>query len=431
MHAVVFVGPETLEEQPNAPLVALCRVGGLSLLNRTLRLLLRAGASHLYVLAPPDARIQSALDHDAQLTVPITVLNHQVATAQATSALREHAHMLPERFWLCAADRFFSNHCFPATAWEHSHPLQVCAEGEDTGVLLINQTALEQLPHQGKPLSAIASLLPCATLAIPHCLSIAISTQQDVRHAKDALRRSLRKPLAREADGLVAYFINRPISLSLSRYLVDTPITPNHITTLGLLIGLSAAFFAAQATPLYLAVAGLALQISSIVDGIDGELARMRLTPSHLGEWFDTVCDDVVNIAFLIGISIAAGARTGIAAFPWVGGIGAACVALTVLLFYRDFLRLGIASHNHYRWGFEAPKNQNKKRHWAGTVAVAFSWAAKRDFYTFLLMVVLFLDAPVIAFAIIFTGSSLIVIGSAIQRVVNLVKGQQATADFS
>jgi phosphatidylglycerophosphate synthase len=39
----------------------------------------------------------------------------------------------------------------------------------------------------------------------------------------------------------------------------------------------------------------LLFQLNSIIDGVDGELARMRLEASVLGEWLDTVGDGLCN----------------------------------------------------------------------------------------------------------------------------------------
>src|SRR5690606_18321905 len=60
--------------------------------------------------------------------------------------------------------------------------------------------------------------------------SFDVSDGQTARAAERALFRSLRKP----EDGWTSRALNRPISLSLSRLLVKTPLTPNQVS-LGIL----------------------------------------------------------------------------------------------------------------------------------------------------------------------------------------------------
>jgi len=50
-------------------------------------------------------------------------------------------------------------------------------------------------------------------------------------------------------------------------------------------------------------LAGLMIQLSSIVDGCDGEVARIRFQSSRFGGWFDTILDRYADIAIVGGIS--------------------------------------------------------------------------------------------------------------------------------
>src|SRR5262245_720762 len=66
-----------------------------------------------------------------------------------------------------------------------------------------------------------------------------VDTPEALHHAEKLLFRSLRKP----TDGWIARNINRPISLTLSRLLMKTPLSANHVTGLVTLIGILSGYF--------------------------------------------------------------------------------------------------------------------------------------------------------------------------------------------
>ncbi len=72
-------------------------------------------------------------------------------------------------------------------------------------------------------------------------------------------------------DGYVSRYLNRRISEPFARLLVKTPVTPNQVTVVafGIAVLSLVGFILGQNI-----VAGLLVQLSSIVDGIDGSLAR-------------------------------------------------------------------------------------------------------------------------------------------------------------
>jgi phosphatidylglycerophosphate synthase len=49
---------------------------------------------------------------------------------------------------------------------------------------------------------------------------------------------------------------------------------------------------------------GLFIEISSILDGCDGEVAKIKLMESKTGQWIDTVLDQLSYAAFIIGVPI-------------------------------------------------------------------------------------------------------------------------------
>lgn len=127
--------------------------------------------------------------------------------------------------------------------------------------------------------------------------------------AKEALRDAEKKVyqgLIKKTDGFLAAHINRRISLFITKFLVKTSLTPNHVTLINLAIGLAgAAFFAAGGYVPSLAGA-LVFQLSSITDGCDGEIARLKFMESRFGGWLDILCDNLTHIAVFAGIAYGA-----------------------------------------------------------------------------------------------------------------------------
>ncbi len=106
-------------------------------------------------------------------------------------------------------------------------------------------------------------------------------------------------------DGFVSSLINRRLSSAISQWLVTTSITPNIITVVSFLICIAGAFLFGMGQYLYTALAGILVQFASIIDGCDGEVARMRLISSPFGACLDTILDRYADAAVVVGITYA------------------------------------------------------------------------------------------------------------------------------
>jgi len=104
-------------------------------------------------------------------------------------------------------------------------------------------------------------------------------------------------------DGPVSKYINRKVSMRITYLIVkyNIPLTPNAVSLISFGIALSC-------LPLYVlghvALAGIMAQLSSIIDGVDGELARAKEMVSKLGGFMDTMLDRYADLAILLGLSI-------------------------------------------------------------------------------------------------------------------------------
>jgi hypothetical protein len=88
----------------------------------------------------------------------------------------------------------------------------------------------------------------------------------------------------------------RPLASLFAQKLKDTRFTPIHVT---LLFGVSGgiAIYCILQNQYYLA--GIFIILKSIIDAADGELARIKNTPSYTGRYLDSVFDIILNFLFL------------------------------------------------------------------------------------------------------------------------------------
>ena len=129
---------------------------------------------------------------------------------------------------------------------------------------------------------------------------LAVSDAESARAAEARLFHALRKP----QDGWTSRYLNRYISLAISRLLVKTPLRPNQVSVGILGVGLAGAWFAAQGGYGNLLLGAFLFQTQSVLDGCDGEMSRVSHRGSRTGEWLDTVGDDLTNYGFFAGAAV-------------------------------------------------------------------------------------------------------------------------------
>lgn len=149
---------------------------------------------------------------------------------------------------------------------------------------------------------------------------IDVDTPETFREARRRLLANLRKG---GEDGYVSARLNRPISTRVSARLVSTGITPNQITVISFLISLLGAGLLSLGQYAAGLVGGLLVQLASVIDGCDGEVARLKHLSSARGAWLDTILDRYADLAVALAVTYAfAGAHPG--PLPWVFGFLAA-----------------------------------------------------------------------------------------------------------
>jgi phosphatidylglycerophosphate synthase len=122
--------------------------------------------------------------------------------------------------------------------------------------------------------------------------------------AKRRGERRLVWSLRKAADGVAAKLLNRRISAPLTWLLMRTRVTPNHVTLCALVCAVTGGIVIGQGGYVAGVIGMLFVELGSIVDGVDGELARLKLQFSRRGQWLDTVVDDIGNLCYATGIML-------------------------------------------------------------------------------------------------------------------------------
>lgn len=106
--------------------------------------------------------------------------------------------------------------------------------------------------------------------------------------------------MAKSLDGPVSRYLNRRLSVPVASLLVRTPVTPNQVSVAAFAFALGALALLAVGRNIE---AGALIQISSIVDGVDGDLARAKGMASRFGGVFDAVLDRYADAAIAGGMA--------------------------------------------------------------------------------------------------------------------------------
>ena len=214
-------------------------------------------------------------------------------------------------------------------------------DGIDTGVFLCSPAlfrALESAQDAGQhSLShGIAELVSrglVRAVDVAGCRWLDIDTPEALAEAERWLLTSLHKG---SQDGFVSRWINRPLSTRLSKHLVQTQITPNQITVISFLISLLGSAFLFLGTYGAGVLGGVLIQAGSVLDGCDGEVARLRGTATPRGGLLDTMLDRYADLAITLAI-VAAYARQFPGSLPWITGMVAATGFILVSYVTKEF----------------------------------------------------------------------------------------------
>jgi phosphatidylglycerophosphate synthase len=141
-------------------------------------------------------------------------------------------------------------------------------------------------------------LAPPASSLLPFALN---GRLEDREEAELRLAKSIREESAHK-DAPMARWVDRRISWRISYWLAQTRVTPNMVTVGNTAFGLAAAWMFSVPNYWMRLFAAIFFLISITIDGVDGELARLKMTESEFGGALDVATDNIVHVAIFVGL---------------------------------------------------------------------------------------------------------------------------------
>ena len=307
---------------------ALSRVGTLPILLRTIFAAQKAGATRIMVVADPTIRrkAQRALFFTGRLPESVEWIE-AAAGASASQRLLLIVDKAPSgRLVLIDGNRTYHPSLLrKAAEWNKERSaLALASDDELAGIFALRVEMIrdfaERCPTQAGTLkelhASLTEMHSVVSMPVAEEQWQRVNTPEDCQAAERKLDRWLVKP----TDGIYAR-LNRRISIPVSRQLIKFPITPNMVSIFTLGVGFaSAAYFAFGSYWNTLFGAVLCL-CASILDGCDGEVARLKLLESDFGCWLETMCDYLFYLFLFIGMTIGLWRNSGSNTFLALGGL--------------------------------------------------------------------------------------------------------------
>ena len=285
----------------------LARVGALPVLLRAILGAQKAGAGRIVVVidTASSLRVQEELRRTRRL--PDIVEWRESVAGEIAPVLHDVADT-EERIVLIAADRtYYPSLHRRAAEWDGTGVLALTTDGQPLGIFAFSTPQsidlLKRCPAGTQTVDDVHGWLTAAYRI--DCALVPPDRWQRVSSPEGRLlaEKRLDKWLVKPTDGVLAR-MNRKVSIPISRQLIKFPITPNMVSLFTLGVGFAAGAFLAVGTYGYMLLGAILSVFASILDGSDGEVARLKLQDSAFGCWLETVCDYLYYLFIFGGMMI-------------------------------------------------------------------------------------------------------------------------------
>lgn len=205
-----------------------------------------------------------------------------------------------------------------------------------------------------------------------------------------AILRGTTKP----SDGLVSRWFNRPISQRISRLVLLIPAArPIHATIASAVLAVLMFFGMLAGGKAGLMLGGILFQAASIIDGVDGEMARATFRATDFGKSLDSALDMATNFLFVLALTLHLG-RHGPHHVAWLGYWSLGLMATgAVLIGWRT--RAGGAPLS-----FDLLKRRGPIRNVVDLLFWIVQTLTSRDCFAFLFMILIILGLAHVALGI-------------------------------
>ncbi len=212
--------------------------------------------------------------------------------------------------------------------------LTFMTDGETVGICSLSSKASSDLARRYATVASSAEDIVSGLSMAHYTESEEITEEKWQRvsneHERQLAERKLDGWLFKPTDGIFAR-TNRRISIPISRQIIPWPITPNMVSLFTLGVSFAAGVFLALGGYWNMLMGAVLSWFSSVLDGCDGEVARLKMQESAFGCWLETICDNLYYLFIFSGLTIGLVRSSGNRSYLAWGGVlllGASASAL-------------------------------------------------------------------------------------------------------
>jgi phosphatidylglycerophosphate synthase len=216
----------------------------------------------------------------------------------------------------------------------------------------------------------------------------------------------LNRWLVKHTDGIYAR-MNRRISIPISRQIIRFPITPNMVSLFTLGVSFAGGVLYAFGGYLNMLTGAFLGLFASILDGCDGEVARLKLQESDIGCWLETICDYLYYLFTFAGMAIGLFRSSGQRSYLVWGGLlffGAVASFITTGL-QRHQLASGRPAQYLGIWQAQAASRRSNPLLYLGRNS---EFIIRRCFFPYFLLFFALFNITNIAFILSAVGSNVV-----------------------
>lgn len=308
-HSRTVIILASCEGNPAEFSASLARVGTLPILLRAILTVHAARAADHIIVAARSGQAQllrSALRQTGRL--PDLVKFRELGPEMDLCSLIRREAAASESVTIVSGDTIFRPQLLhSALEWEGTGALALATDGDLAGIYVLSQAAaldsLDQPTVRPHALAELHSFMQGRGLLVTKEVETGawhkVVAPDDIPEAERKLDTWLVKP----TDGLFARN-NRRVSIPISRQLIKLPLTPNMVTMLVLGVSFSSGAFFARGGYWSTLLGAFLSVAASVLDGCDGEVARLKLQSTRFGCWLETFCDYLYYLFVFGGMAL-------------------------------------------------------------------------------------------------------------------------------
>jgi len=341
--ALIYVPSDT----PEAMVLATRAVAGVPPIIRAVMTLKKSGLSAVTLLAEKSQKrkIERFLGRFKGDQLPkVSIICYDDPYRVSPVTLAEIVDSLDQRFFVINSNLLFDEHMSKRLANLPVHGHEFLSYKEGIHFLPFIDTTQQAF-------NTLTRYVEEAPRSIENCLhmlhtslkaKVVQNTSSNVSFLMQRLRdravaeKFLAENIRHSTTGPVAKHLNKRISLPISLLLSKLWISPHAITAFNIIIGLLSGVFIADGHHYWTILVGATLyQAASVIDGCDGEVAKLTFRASRFGEFIDTISDNLSLVSLLVGIVGGYWRHSHSMSTFWIGGLLIGSFALTLGLMIR------------------------------------------------------------------------------------------------